>query len=87
MTPDDALDAHTRDAQETYGAFRADDPPNPIALIEWLTAQSYERMADKGDAVCAACVTGIAIDDVLRVCEERALYYYLLYHAKVSGDL
>jgi hypothetical protein len=63
------------------------DCPDARFLIEWLTAQSYERLAERGDATHASCVTGVWIFDALRACEERALYYYLIFYARVSGDL
>ena len=56
-------------------------------LLRHLGGFSYERLAERGDATHASCVTGVWIFDALCACEERALYYYLIFYARVSGDL
>lgn len=76
---DDALDAHTRDAQETYGAFghAYGDCPDIRGLIWWRSAQIYDQLA-----------YDLQLDELQPItredAEQRALLYYLTFYAETT---
>lgn len=61
----------------------SDDLPNPIALLEWLTAFAYEKLDASGDQTIYKSVH----HPFLMSAGDMALYWFTFYHAKVAGDL
>lgn len=83
MSTHDPIDAHTRDAQETYGAFGGHaygDCPDIRGLIWWRTAREYERLHEENAALCVE--EGMEIPTGLEI---HALYYYLTFYAETTA--
>lgn len=80
--PDPTLDAHTRDAQETYGAFSGHaygDCPDIRGLIWWRTAREYERLYE----IEAERAAATGMDDPAGLA-THALFYYLTFYAETT---
>lgn len=56
------------------------DCPDARFLIEWRTARAYD--ATNAEAMCP-----YQWNETLKTMGEYALYYYLIFYARVSGDL